>query len=193
MSHGVGDQGIIIGLDLSAGMLAVSRKRIRKLSLTSRTELVRAEGAHVPFQAGCFDGIFLSFTLELFDTPELTKVLHACYRLLHDSGRIVIVALTEAENHNLALKIYHWAHRQFPIVIDCRPIFVDPLLSAAGFNIKQKKTLRMWGLPVSIVLAGKKLIECASTFDTIVIITTSRQHSKTMVARIETCCSLFSG
>jgi demethylmenaquinone methyltransferase/2-methoxy-6-polyprenyl-1,4-benzoquinol methylase len=49
----------------------------------------------LPFEKSGIDKILVSFTLELFDTPEIPVVLAECTRALNKDGLISAVALSK--------------------------------------------------------------------------------------------------
>lgn len=154
LAHSVAPSGYVVGVDISDGMAAVAARRLAEADCAGRVAL--ADGARLPFAAGSFDAVFMSFTLELFDTPLLPSVLASCGEVLRSSGRLCVVALAK-DPHGDALpaRLYELAHRTLPRWVDCRPIFVRPLLHACGFHIVASFRHTMWGLPVDVVLARK--------------------------------------
>jgi hypothetical protein len=42
-----------------------------------------------------------------------------------------------------------------PTFVDCRPIYLQPTLKEAGFEIQKSTVKTMWGLPVEIIIARK--------------------------------------
>jgi len=153
MAKAIGDSGVVCGIDISEGMLATAREKVQQAGVSHRVELSCEDAAALPYEAYAFDAVFMSFTLELFDNPQVPVVLAECRRVLKDSGRICVVALSKPAHSGIAVRLYEWAHRQFPVLVDCRPIYLQNELYAAGFqpvNIIKKS---MWGLPVEIVLA----------------------------------------
>ncbi len=183
LARAVGETGHIVGIDLSEGMRTVAAKRIVRAGLEGRVDLLcgdaRRLGTSTPaskesrstalskhpaglpdartltFGAESFDAVFMSFVLELFEEFEMPVLLAECRRVLKSSGRIVVVSMEKKANRNAMVKLYEWAHRTFPKVVDCRPIHADRALKEAGFRVTRQIEMRMWGLPVSIVLANK--------------------------------------
>ena len=155
LAESVGRSGRVYGIDLSEGMLAITRARIERAGLQSLVDLRCGDATDLPFDVDKFDALFSSFTIELFDTPEIPLVLKECWRVLKPTGRICIVSLSKNGKQTAMLQLYEWAHEKFPNIIDCRPIFVGQALITAGFEIIQFSVQSMWGLPVEIVLGSK--------------------------------------
>ena len=150
-THGVGK---VHGIDISDAMVALSRKLLEKAELAGRVELVCGDAERMPYPDGSLDGIFTAFTLELFDTPAIPVVLAECRRVLRGGGRLVVVALSKEGKQGLMLKAYEWTHEHFPNLIDCRPIYSQRAVAAAGFHVEATEIEHMW-VPVEIVRAAK--------------------------------------
>jgi demethylmenaquinone methyltransferase/2-methoxy-6-polyprenyl-1,4-benzoquinol methylase len=101
------------------------------------------------------DGIFMSFTLELFDTPDIPRVLQECHRVLKPNGRLAVVCMTKTVPLGFAVRVYEWFHDHLPDYADCRPIFAQPVIRQIGFAVEYVNVSSMWGLPVEIILARK--------------------------------------
>ncbi len=153
LSRSVMQNGKVIGLDLSDGMLREARKRVKGAGASGNIGLIAGDGAAIPIETETIDAIFTSFTLELFDIPEVPRVLSECYRILQKEGRLGTVSLFRGTN--LAVKVYEWAHERIPGYIDCRPIYLEYYLKEAGFEICDRLIKSMWGLPVEIILSRK--------------------------------------
>jgi demethylmenaquinone methyltransferase/2-methoxy-6-polyprenyl-1,4-benzoquinol methylase len=52
-------------------------------------------------------------------------------------------------------RTYVWMHRHFPHIVDCRPIDLAALVTAAGFQIVKQIDMEIWTLPVAAVVATK--------------------------------------
>lgn len=155
LAHSTGPGGKVYGIDISKGMIEATRARIRDVHMETAVELIAGDGSALPFAPEFFDALFMSFVLELFDNPEMPVVLAESRRVLRTDGRICVVALSTKGKRGPILRLYEWAHENFPNYADCRPICVEELLKIAGFEVVRAKVSSMWGLPVEIVLARK--------------------------------------
>jgi len=154
LARSVGNSGKVYGIDISEGMLNVTKQRVSEAELSERVELRRGDATQLPFESDIFDAIFMSFTLELFDTPEIPVVLAECKRVLRKGGRICVAAVSK-EKAGLMTKIYEWLHKKIPRYADCRPIFLRRSLDEAGFQIVDVTAMPSWGFLGEIVVAKK--------------------------------------
>jgi ubiquinone/menaquinone biosynthesis C-methylase UbiE len=153
LATAVTESGKVCGIDLSEGMHTIAQERIDKAGLSANVDLRVGDALALPFPPESFDGVFMSFTLELFDTPEIPQLLAQCHTVLRSTGRIVIVSLIKKPGK--AVSIYEWFHEKMPTAVDCRPIYAQEDLKSADFTIQDVSALSMWGLPVEIILAVK--------------------------------------
>jgi len=156
LAKAVGPAGGVTGVDISDGMLAIARERLEQEGLNDRVDLHLGDAANLDFiKADSLDGVFMSFTLELFDNPEIPRVLQECHRTLKPGGRLVVVSMTKNNPPGVPVRMYEWFHEHMPDYADCRPIFARKALEENDFKIQDVNISSMWGLPVEIVL-GKK-------------------------------------
>jgi ubiquinone/menaquinone biosynthesis C-methylase UbiE len=155
LAKSVGESGHVYGIDISPRMLEITQSRIKKLHLSKRVTLKNGDALQLPFEVKFFDAIFMSFTLELFDTPEIPKVLSECRRVLRICGRICVISLSKEGGNNWIRNLYELGHDKLPKLLDCRPIFVQRTLEESGFKIIDSALVSLWGLPVEIVVARK--------------------------------------
>ncbi len=151
LARSVGETGAVFGVDLSDGMAAVARRKLRAADFLLRAHLFCGDAAHLSARTHAFDAVFISFTLELFDTPEIPRVLGEVRRVLKPGGRLAVVSLAKGARASAMVRLYEWAHRKFPAWVDCRPIFVRAAVERAGFRVTQTTPMTMFGLPVEIV------------------------------------------
>jgi demethylmenaquinone methyltransferase/2-methoxy-6-polyprenyl-1,4-benzoquinol methylase len=151
LAQAVGETGCVCGIDISEGMYRIANARVQKSGFSETVELKCGDAARLPYDEAAFDAVFMSFTLELFDTPEIPVVLHECRRVLKRDGRIVVVSMAKRTVDSMAVRIYEWFHERLPTYVDCRPIYLARALSEAGFRVLEKIEMRMWGLPVDLI------------------------------------------
>ncbi|MCB9850780.1 MAG: methyltransferase domain-containing protein [Phycisphaerales bacterium] len=150
----VGRNGCVVGVDISAQMLKRAQRHLRRQKLSNRAELRQADASALPFSNNTFDAVLMTFTLELFDGPDIPRALAECYRVLRPGGRIVVAALTKDTDSAFALRALEWTHAHAPGILDCRPIHVRQSITDAGFTVNGTATVQVW-VPVDIVTGNK--------------------------------------
>jgi demethylmenaquinone methyltransferase/2-methoxy-6-polyprenyl-1,4-benzoquinol methylase len=151
LAAAAGRQGLVHGLDLSMRMLDLARGATGA-SLGAPVHLTRGDARRLPYLDSVWDVVFMSFTLELFTEDEIRVVVGEARRVLGPRGRLVVVSLARDGRADLATRVYAWLRRRMPGVIDCRPIDVDAALTAGLFRPVRRRLLRIWGLPVDVVV-----------------------------------------
>ncbi len=79
----------ITGIDISAGMLEVGRKKVLAKNLHSRIELILADSENLPFEDNSFDAITVGFGIRNFE--NLDKGLSEILRVLRPGGIFAIL------------------------------------------------------------------------------------------------------
>ncbi|MFC1956434.1 class I SAM-dependent methyltransferase [Chloroflexota bacterium] len=102
----VSKTGKAYGIDISDGMLQVTRKKLEKAELMDRVELYHGDASKLPFIDETFDAVFMSFTLELFDTPEIPQLLNEIKRVLKVGGSLGVASLSRIKGDSVALRTY---------------------------------------------------------------------------------------
>ncbi|MGE5297393.1 MAG: class I SAM-dependent methyltransferase [Solirubrobacterales bacterium] len=154
LAKAIAPSGRVFGVDLSEKMLQLAQDRARREGVDDLIEITRGDALHLSCPERTLDGVFMSFTLELFDTPEIPQVLAECRRVLKDEGRLVVVGMSRVQPNGLMTTILEWAHRHLSNYLDCRPILVRRAIEDAGFEIADYAITRMWG-NVEIVCGAK--------------------------------------
>jgi demethylmenaquinone methyltransferase/2-methoxy-6-polyprenyl-1,4-benzoquinol methylase len=147
--------GQIFGVDLSAGMLRVAKNHMRKRKISSPVFLSQADASTLPFSSAFFQALFMSFTLELFDTPEIPLILSECRRVLQPGAVLGLVATSRMGGIGGMTSLYEFFHRKFPHTVDCHPIYAARALEAAGFKIINEEVDSLWGIGLEIITAQK--------------------------------------
>ena len=153
LANAVGQTGQVHGVDLSSGMTAVARARIESAGVRNVT-LTVGDADVLCFRSNVFDAVFMSFTLEVFESA-VPNVLAEVRRVLRNGGRLGLVAMAETGETNPMIDLYHWAHQHWPHLVDCRPIDVASVLQAARFQTETAAVSAIWALPVVIAIGVK--------------------------------------
>lgn len=84
----------IVGVDLSAGMLAVGREKVERAALPAgcRITLEQGDCLDLPFADGSFDGVICAYGVRNF--ASIADGLRSMARVLRPGGRVVILELS---------------------------------------------------------------------------------------------------
>jgi demethylmenaquinone methyltransferase/2-methoxy-6-polyprenyl-1,4-benzoquinol methylase len=83
----------IIGIDISEGMLDIGKKKIEKLGLQQRIELLKGDSETIIFDDNSFDAVTVAFGVRNFQDLELG--LNEIKRVLKPGGKLVILECTK--------------------------------------------------------------------------------------------------
>lgn len=141
----------VTGVDASAGMLEIGRKKITERGLNDRIVLIQASCEDLPFDEASFDAAMVAFGVRNFRDPELG--LREIYRVLNPGGKLAILEFSLPRQkwlkagyrlyfHRLVPAIGRWfskdlsAYRYLPDSVEAFPrgaAFTD-MLNRAGFT-----------------------------------------------------------
>ena len=88
--------GHVTGVDLSEGMLAVMREKVRKAGLNGMISIEEGDGEALRFPDNTFDRVTIAFGIRNFE--DRPKGLREMLRVLKPGGRLVILELSRPEN-----------------------------------------------------------------------------------------------
>ncbi|HEX6916403.1 MAG TPA: bifunctional demethylmenaquinone methyltransferase/2-methoxy-6-polyprenyl-1,4-benzoquinol methylase UbiE [Chitinophagaceae bacterium] len=86
----------ITGIDISAGMLEVGRKKIEAKSLSGHIELLTGDSETIKFPDDSFDAITVAFGVRNFQNLE--NGLREMRRVLRPGGRLVVLEFSRPQN-----------------------------------------------------------------------------------------------
>ena len=136
IAKSVGKNGKAYGLDITPQMLEITSERLNKAGLSQRVELCEGDARSMPYEDGKFDAVYMASTLELFDTPDIPRVLKETKRVLKPGGRLGVASLNkEGWEGSLFTRFYEWLHWIIPRYANCRPIYAEKLVEGAGYFI----------------------------------------------------------
>ena len=84
---------MIIGVDISNGMLDLGRVKIKKLGLENTITLVQGDSESLPFAENQFDAVTVAFGVRNFE--NLTKGLTDILRVLKPGGKLVVLEFSK--------------------------------------------------------------------------------------------------
>jgi demethylmenaquinone methyltransferase/2-methoxy-6-polyprenyl-1,4-benzoquinol methylase len=83
----------IIGIDISEGMLEIGKKKIERLGLQQRIELLKGDSETIIFNSNSFDAVTVAFGVRNFQDLELG--LSEIKRVLRPGGKLIVLECTK--------------------------------------------------------------------------------------------------
>jgi demethylmenaquinone methyltransferase / 2-methoxy-6-polyprenyl-1,4-benzoquinol methylase len=146
-------RGRTVGVEISEGMLAKTRRRLADREL-AEVEVLRADARELPFADASFDLIVNSYMIDLLPRAEIPRVLAEFQRLLRPGGRLVMSNMTPGEHrlHRVWDALYA---RGIVLTANCRGVLAAPVLTELGFVEIEREYSAQLGFPTEIVIARK--------------------------------------
>lgn len=104
----VGEQGSLVGVDLTPAMLNIARQRIARHAWEN-VEVREADAARLPFADASFDKVFCAFALNII--PDYQRAVTEIRRVLVAGGRFVAVEMQGMDTRALSGGMARLAHR----------------------------------------------------------------------------------
>jgi demethylmenaquinone methyltransferase/2-methoxy-6-polyprenyl-1,4-benzoquinol methylase len=94
------DDATVVGIDPSANMLEVGRKKVSASGLAPRIELIEGDAQALPFDDETFDAVTIAFGIR--NVPDRPKALAEMARVTKPGGRVAVLELSEPQGGILA-------------------------------------------------------------------------------------------
>lgn len=103
----------VTGADISEGMLAHGREKVKRAGLDARVTLVRGDAADLPFAEGTFDAVTVAFGVRNFE--DLSHGVQGMFKVLKPGGRLFVLEFSRP--NGLISPFYRfYFHRVMPFI-----------------------------------------------------------------------------
>ena len=147
--------GRTVGVEISEGMLAQTRRRLEDAGLAAEVEVIEGSGLELPFADESFDLIVNGYMLDLLPRDDIPRALAEFKRVLRPGGRLVLSNMTKGERRRH--RIWDWAYERGVVVTaNCRGVLAAPVLRELDFTGVSREYLSQMLFPTEIVTAHKE-------------------------------------
>lgn len=148
--------GRTVGVELSEGMLAQTRRRVRRAGLGSDVEVMKGSALALPFADESFDLLVNGYMLDLLRLDDIPRALAEFKRVLRPGGRLVLSNMTKGERRRH--RIWDWAYSKgFVVTANCRGVLAAPVLRELDFAGVSREYVSQLLFPTEIVTARKEV------------------------------------
>ena len=106
------DPDKITGVDISTGMLAEGRKKMERLGVDGKVELLEGDSENLPFEQETFEAITVAFGVRNFE--NLGKGLEEMHRVLKPGGVTCILEFSRPRSFPMKQLYYFYSFRILP-------------------------------------------------------------------------------
>jgi len=144
LARRLGRQTMIYGVDLSTGMLYLTRKRMLSSGFTN-LDLREADCRKLPFEDNSFDVLYNGFMLDLIPAADMPHILGEFHRVLRPGGRMILLNMSKHDEFSITSreKLYSKLPAGIALYImgGCRPVLMEQMVKDAGFHNTQRTYL----------------------------------------------------
>jgi ubiquinone/menaquinone biosynthesis C-methylase UbiE len=147
--------GRTVGVEISEGMLAKTRRRLEDAGLAGDVEVIEGSALELPIPNESFDLIVNGYMLDLLRRDDIPRALAEFKRVLRPRGRLVLSNMTKGERRRH--RVWDWAYeRGIVVTANCRGVLAAPVLRELGFTDLSREYLSQMLFPTEIVTARKE-------------------------------------
>jgi len=144
-----------VAVDSSTTMIRLAQARLARFG--SRVEVQKTDGSF-PFDAssGTYNRFVSTYVADLLSASDIAEVLSEAHRLLRPEGLLCLVSLTQGPTwfSRLVTGLWTGIHRLEPSLVGgCRPLELQMLLPAFGWQLVSVNVVTAFGIPSEIVVA----------------------------------------
>ena len=151
---GANPGGRTVGVEISEGMLAQTRRRLEDAGL-GEVEVIEGSALELPIADESFDLLVNGYMLDLLPRDDIPRALAEFRRVLRPRGRLVLSNMTKGERR--AHRIWDWAYEKgFVVTANCRGVLAAPVLRELDFRGISREYLSQMLFPTEIVTAHKE-------------------------------------
>ncbi len=147
-----------VGVDVSATMVALARKRLPRFAPRARVLQTGGETT-LDWAPGSFDRFLSTYVLDLLSTDDIQTLIREAHRILAPDGLLGLVSLTHGGSAlaRLVERLWLGAHRWRPTLVGgCRPISLHTYLRGPQWRIQHRRELTQLAISSEVVVAEKR-------------------------------------
>jgi ubiquinone/menaquinone biosynthesis C-methylase UbiE len=144
-------RGRNVGVDLSPGMLARTRGRLRRAGLTN-FELALGSAFALAVADSSVDTLLNGYMFDLVSEAEWPRILSEFRRVLRPGGRLVLMSMTFGERFGSG--VFERVSARAPRLMGgCRGVRLTPVLEDQGFVVRSRTYVQQSFFPSEVILA----------------------------------------